>query len=299
MSKPDKRQQTLFNLGPATTSERPVRRLKHPVWTESKAKLIQLYLRLFVLVTKHGAYIDCFAGPQEPDKPDTWAAKLVLESEPRWLQKFFFFEQDIDKVAMLASLRDAQPPRVKSREPKRTIQIDPGDVNENISKILAGSVIRQKEATFCLLDQRTFECHWRTLEQLARYKHAPENKIELFYFMPNAWLDRAFSGLKSEVKPNLWWGRDDWKVVSDARGPARAALFSERFKSELGYASAKAWPIYEREGGGKTMYYMIHATDHPEAPELMARAYNKTVLTEQEFEQLVLELGLRGADGQR
>lgn len=25
------------------------------------------------------------------------------------------------------------------------------------------------------------------------------------------------------------------------------------------------------------MYYMIHATDHPEAPKLMSRAYNSTV----------------------
>ena len=48
-------------------------------------------------------------------------------------------------------------------------------------------------------------------------------------------------------------------------------------RSEFGYKSVKAWPIYERADGGNTMYYMIHATDHPEAPKLMSRAYRRAV----------------------
>ncbi len=49
-------------------------------WTENKAKLIERYLFYFVLVTKHGTYIDGFAGPQ--GVPQNWAAQLVLETEP-------------------------------------------------------------------------------------------------------------------------------------------------------------------------------------------------------------------------
>jgi len=30
-----------------------------------------------------------------------------------------------------------------------------------------------------------------------------------------------------------------------------------RFKSELGYKHAAAWPIYRRRGGGQAVYYMI------------------------------------------
>jgi hypothetical protein len=52
---------------------------RHPIWTENKAKLIERYLYYFVLITKHGAYIDGFAAPQANDKPESWAAKLVLE----------------------------------------------------------------------------------------------------------------------------------------------------------------------------------------------------------------------------
>lgn len=70
-----------------------VKELLHPIWTENKAKLIERYLYYFVLVTKHGTYIDGFAGPQEPDKPEMWAAKLVMESRPRWFHNFYLFDK--------------------------------------------------------------------------------------------------------------------------------------------------------------------------------------------------------------
>jgi hypothetical protein len=60
--------------------------------------------------------------------------------------------------------------------------------------------------------------------------------------------------------------------------------------SDLGYKSVKAWPIYERENGGAIMYYMIHATDHPEAPKFMSRAYRRAVYPLEPLEQLKFEL---------
>ena len=43
----------------------------------------------------------------------------------------------------------------------------------------------------------------------------------------------------------------------------------------------------EREnGGGHVMYYMIHATDHDEAPKLMRRAYEQAIWTTKPAEQL-------------
>ena len=69
-----------------------LRGLKRPIWTENKAKMIAIYLRLFVYITKHGAYIDGFAGPQERDLP-MWTAKLVLESEPKRLGQFYCADQ--------------------------------------------------------------------------------------------------------------------------------------------------------------------------------------------------------------
>ena len=37
------------------------------------------------------------------------------------------------------------------------------------------------------------------------------------------------------------------------------------------------------------MYYMIHASDHPEAPKLMSRAYRQAISPKETAEQLELE----------
>ena len=39
------------------------------------------------------------------------------------------------------------------------------------------------------------------------------------------------------------------------------------------------------------MYQMIHASDHPEAPKLMARAYRNAVNAEEPPDQLEMEYG--------
>ncbi|MFQ5696473.1 MAG: hypothetical protein ACE5HB_10830, partial [Terriglobia bacterium] len=59
-------------------------------------------------------------------------------------------------------------------------------------------------------------------------------------------------------------------------------------KNELHYQSVKPWPIYGRQHGGRVMYYMIHASDHPEAPAQMSRAYELAVQPEEVAEQLEL-----------
>jgi hypothetical protein len=79
----------------------------YPLWTENKAKLIERYLYYFVLITKHGTYIDGFAGPQDPSKPDLWAARLVLANRPRWLRHFHLFELIPSQVAALEALKTA------------------------------------------------------------------------------------------------------------------------------------------------------------------------------------------------
>ena len=280
----DPRQQALFLLPEKSISEPKVRRIQRPIWTENKARLIERYLYYFVMITKHGTYIDAFAGPQEPDKPEMWAAKLVLESKPKWFRHFYLFEQNKNKIKQLSILKDSLP-ELKEADSKREVAIFSGDSNSGICKLLASNCIGQKEATFCLLDQRTFECNWSTIEALARYK-TEGRKIELFYFLANSWLDRALAAQKDVAVLERWWGRGDWSKLRQMKTQGRMEEFVKRFKSELGYESVKPWPIYERKDGGNIMYYMIHATDHPNAPELMSRAYEKAVLPKEDFEQL-------------
>ena len=255
--------------------------IKTPVWSHQKARLIELYLYYFVQVTKHGAYIDGFAGPQSPDHDETWSAKRVLERRPRRLQKFFLCELDPTKVASLEALCESQPPK-EAKEPKRTCVVLPGDFNQLVDGILENGRIRQKEATFALLDQRTFECHWATVRKLAGYKQTGLNKIELFYFFAVKWLHRAMhERIVNEDRIDAWWGSSDWTKLRSTKQWNATEIMTQRFREELGYRWAMPYPIFQKEDGeGAVMYYMIHATDHPVAPGLMHRAYRFAVTPE-------------------
>lgn len=70
-------------------------------------------------------------------------------------------------------------------------------------------------------------------------------------------------------------GRDDWPTLRGIDGTIRAKLVAKRFEDELGYGKANVYPIHSDRRGGRVMYHMIHATDHPEASPLMIRAYRK------------------------
>ena len=273
-----------FEEPPLERSRVKLRPLKHPIWTENKAKLIARYLFYFELITKHGTYIDGFAGPQDPSHLDAWAARLVLEMEPRWFRNFFLCDAGTEQFEALKELRDAQPPR-KNGEPKRTVRIYHNDFNIIVGDILSSGMIKETEATFCLLDQRTFECKWATVERLARHKQNG-NKIELFYFLCAWWFGRAFQATMNEAVLADWWGRADWAKVGEMKDRERADTICDRLRNELGYKHALAWPIYSKANGGRIAYYMIHASDHDEAPKLMHRAYRFAVIKKETAEQL-------------
>jgi three-Cys-motif partner protein len=258
---------------------RRYKRIEQPIWTEHKAHFIEQYLKYFVQITKHGAYIDGFAGPQSFEHLNAWSAALVLKSEPKWLRHFFLCEISKRGVRELKTLRDSQPRPLdkKGRKLPRSIEILPGDFNVNVDQILQDEKISQQEATFCLLDQRTFECHWATVQKLASYKKPPNNKIELLYFLGVGWLHRAFSGIRNNSKMVKWWGQQDWRKLTRIRPYDIAELVRERFQHELCYKHVAAYPIFDRSEGNRIMYYMIHASDHEEAPALMVRAHGKAV----------------------
>ena len=84
----DPESELLFALPEVPSPELELKPLTYPIWTENKANLVKQYLFLFVQITRHGTYIDGFAGPQEQDKPALWAARLVLEMSPPLLRNF-------------------------------------------------------------------------------------------------------------------------------------------------------------------------------------------------------------------
>ncbi len=274
---------------PARAGARPaLQALKRPFWTENKARLIERYLYYFVLVTRHGTYIDGFAGPQDSTHPDNWAAKRVLESDPKWLRHFLLCELKPRPYVLLQRLRDEQPPIGRGKS-KRTIDLFQGDFNERVNEILSSPHITEKEATFCLVDQRSFECHWATIETIARHKRTGP-KVELFYFLAAGWFGRAFRAIKNRAILERWWGRDDWIELANLSDRDRALLVCDRFQDGLGYRYAAPFPIFSRQRGSRIMYFMVHASDHDEAPKLMTRAYNRAIYPKESAEQLQLLL---------
>lgn len=288
----DKQGRFFSDLPPPIGKPLRFRPHERPLWTENKAKLIERYLYYFVLVTKHGAYIDGFAAPQDPANPESWAAKQVLESKPQLLREFWLCDLHKRGVAALRNMVNGLAP-VKGR----TIEIVPGDFNRKVSDILSRSSITEKTASFCLIDQRTFECAWSTVQKLAVHKRT--NKIELFYFFPSRWLDRALEATRDIKTIIRWWGNSDWSELRGMNTWSRAFLAAKRFKDELGYAHVYPFPIYDRGAHGRLMYHMIHATDHPEAPKLMNRAYYNATKPREPLEQLQMELKLLGRIGFR
>lgn len=245
--------------------------LPSPIWTETKAQLIQNYLRLFLYITKHGVYIDGFSGPQDRQNPDSWAAKLVLELTPPWMKSFFLCELNRNSYSDLASMLQSQR-KISGRE----ITLQQADFNQWVDQVLASGSITDNKASFALLDQRSTECHWATVQKLAAHKRG-NTKVELFYFFPTGWIHRAIAETGDKSVLDAWWGDDAWQQIKTVSQNEAANLCLKRIQA-LGYRDVKSWPICAREfGAGKTMYHMIHATDHLEAPKLMYRAYRNLI----------------------
>lgn len=281
-------QERLLDLPEDEIQRVPVRLPKERVWTSNKARLIERYLFYFLKVTKRGTYIDGFAGPHEPEVPDSWAAKRVIEGQPPvksnrlQLRHFHLCDRSRDQWPRLKEL--------KASNPDRHIELYFGDFNKKVDTILTPDQVRPKEATFCLLDQWSFECHWETVKNIASYQHPREYKLEQFYFLAQWWFAR--SKRLGPKRGLAWWGRDDYRDLFGMNAPERAQLLCDRFQQELKYRFATAWPIYIGGESWSVAYHMVHATDHPRAPLLMETAYHGLNSGPVSKDQLALALAI-------
>lgn len=247
------------------------KQLPPPSQTNSKSKLIAEYIERFQLVTKGGLFIDGFAAPQSRNHPEAWTARRVLELEPKRLRRFWLCELDPGGAEQLRALK-----KDHNRQPRfRHVSVMEGDFNQTVDGILASRRIKPTAATFAFLDQRNMECHWETVRKLADFKR---KKIEIMYFLGTSWSMRS---LKSASRPEKfqeiekWWGRSDWRSLIEVQQSSLPLVFADRFTKELGYGYVNIYPILLKENGTKVAFHLIHASDHPQAPVLMTRAYRK------------------------
>ena len=252
---------------PSPRKQKPPVEVSTPLWTADKAALIDEYIHHFLLVTKHGVYLDLFAGPQRAGDTESWSVRRVLERRTHGnpaIGHYAVCDQDPEQAQRLRDIGNTH----------HSFRVYEGDANECIDRMLMDAPITPRKACFCLIDQRTFECHWSTVQAIARYKREGY-KIEVFYFLAQGWLDRAWASTRDEARLAAWWGNVDYAKFRDLSSIERARMFCRRFREELDYSYADPFSIHEKGQESRTMYYMIHASDHPEACKLMSRAYQQ------------------------
>lgn len=268
------------SVAPSVTSRLPTAQNsnyvigKPPEQSNAKSLLISEYIERFQLVTKGGLYIDGFAAPQSRDHEEAWTARRVLRIKPARLRRFWLCELEPRGLEQLRELKAEH-----DRTPRfRHVHVMEGDFNETVKTILKSGRILRKSACFALLDQRTAECHWATVEALAAHKG--RTKIELLYFLGTSWLHRSLAASTTEnrlYELDLWWGSRGWKDLLELTQIEIAKRVADRFQKELGYKHVAFHPIYQGPQDKKAIFHLIHATDHSEAPKLMARAYQEVV----------------------
>ncbi len=258
-----------------------------PDQTNAKSRLIASYLSKFQLVTKGGLYIDGFAAPQSRAHEDAWTARRVLEIKPPRLRTFWLCDVDPAGLLQLRRLKETHHRKPSSRR----VFVHEGDFNTTVKVLMKNDRLTRKAAIFALLDQRNTECHWATVRLLA--SRAGRTKIELLYFLGTSWLHRS---LATSTRPerlaeiDLWWGGGGWEVLRGLTQIGIVKTVADRFASELGYRFVKPYPIFLDENGGKVAFHLIHASDHPDAPKLMDRAFREIV-----GEAEGIDLGVQGS----
>lgn len=163
-----------------------------PIHSNVKSKLISEYIAKYQMVTHGGLFIDGFSAPQSRSHPEAWTARRVLELEPKWIRCFWLCDLEATGLDQLAKLKAAHHLKPKSR----SVFVMRGDFNQTIDLILKSPKLRRKTPTFALLDQRTAECHWRTVEKIAA--RSSGLKIEILYFLGTSWLHRSLAATSTD-----------------------------------------------------------------------------------------------------
>ena len=252
---------------PRSRKQTPPNEISAPLSTADKAALIDEYIHHFLFVTRHGVYLDLFAGPQRAEDTENWSVRRVLErrtcGNPA-IGHYAVCDQDPEQAQRLRDLGKKH----------QAFRVYEGDANDCIHRMLKDAPINPKKACFCLIDQRTLECHWSTVQAVARHKRKGY-KIEVFYFLAQGWIDRAWASTTDKARLAAWWGNENYEEFRDLSSVERARMLYRRFREELHYSYADPFSIHEKGHGSRTMYYMIHASDHPEACKLMSRAHKQ------------------------
>ena len=239
--------------------------IEAPLWTIDKSRLIDEYLHHFLLVTKHGVYLDLFAGRNTQLTPRIGPSGGFWNGAPR-----------------------ATLPFVTTRCATSSASRRTG------CGILGGTTPRS--ASMKVMPTSAFTRCWREHLLLRRRRASALSTSVRSNATGLPWKQSHNTSVKAiRSRCSIFSRRSGWTALGPApatarnwrhggatgttqhfrtlRSVERAIALCKRFRDELGYAYAVPFAIHEKGAGSRTMYYMIHASDHPAAAGLMARAY--------------------------
>ena len=257
-------------------------------WTRGKLGILSKYLDAFTTAGKNKSkefiYLDLFAGQTEnierlSEEEFAGSTKIALEIEnPPFTRLRFFEKEHFEELAeSLSTYKD------------RNFKVVPGDCNENISEVLEGLSGCNRAPTFAFIDPNGPDCHWSTLEALARFgKPAKRYKTEFWMLFADGMFPRTLPldgnlDRASEKRMTLMFGTEDWLPIYEARCSERIEsseaqkkylnLMQQRLENELGYKWTHPLKIFNENKGH--LYHLIFATDHPAGSKIMKSLYKK------------------------
>lgn len=248
-------------------------------WTIDKLEVFRIYLTMFKRIARRATYIDGFAGSGMVEingQKHRGSARLAMEEGG--FQRILLFETQEMMQVLEHNIRYQYPARRLRR-----VSFHPGDCNIEIRRVLDQELIDRDHAVFAMLDPDSTQLAWLTVRALAEYKtldltcKPPKCKIELWILFNTTQLRRLWPSDRTKypeppnahVLDRVMGGADAWRDLWDQGAKAFELLlrYVDRLR-DLGYVYVSPYAIRDPVSR-RAQYYMIHATDHGGAVNLM------------------------------
>lgn len=271
-------------------------------WTLNKLEVLTAYFKMYRRVAGGGTYIDAFAGEGHA----TVRGKVINGSPLRAVEEgafrqLHFFELNRGKHQRLGQ---AVAGLTESQQQRCHLWPKPADSNAAIPELLASGDVPVDKPCFAFLDPNSTELGWDLVTALAGYKsyeppgpgeRTPRHcKVELWVLLnTHQALLRLLPKNRAKYptppfahKLDFVMGdRDAWLdlwTTPTASSSALADRYAERLHSVLGYRATHAQAVRDPETDA-IVYFMIHASDHPNAETIMRSAKRSRMADEDPF----------------
>jgi len=273
-------------------------------WTRGKLDILRAYLKEFTTASKRASeriYLDLFAGGTEnvdrrSGEEFAGSAEIALGIDNPPFTQLRFFDKEYAE-----QLRNS----LKNKTRGRDVEIFSEDCNDKIGKALSDLTQYNRAPTFAFIDPNGPDCHWSTLESLARFKN-PESrfKTEIWLLFADGMFTRSLlrdGNIDQDEKEKMtrMFGTEDWVYIYEARCNERldppdarteyVNLMQWNIEKQLGYKWTHILQVFNEQHS--PLYHLIFATDNEAGNRIMAHLYKKALEEFPRMREEAKELG--------